>query len=178
MLDALLGIMSSGGLGAVVGLAGSLATKWLEYKTMDQKLNFEVKMADLRKQELEMEHKHALAVIDKEIDVARTEGEIARDVAEMEAFTESQRQAQVKYGGIVDKIRGLMRPLITVYLMIITTIITSSVWERLGGLTALPADTVMNLFEYLVHSAVFLTITAVTWWFGTRPSEWRKPKST
>jgi|SRR6056300_1576129 len=176
MLDAVLGIFSSGGMGAIVGLVGSIATKWLEYRTIGQKLKYEEKMALIRAKELQLEHTHAVAMADKALETAEVEGAIAADIAAMQAFTESQKVNQVLYGGWIDKIRGLVRPFITGYLLLITTWITILLWNTIGGLESMPQEELTDLFRHLVHAAVFLTITAVTWWFGTRPSEWRKPR--
>ena len=177
MLEALLGIMSSGGIGAIVGLIGSFATKYVEFKVLDKKLFYEKEAALIRVRELELEHAHALAVADKQLDIALVEGRIQQDVASMDAFKESQKAAMVMYGGWVDKWRGAMRPTITTYLLVITTVITFLIWTKVGGIEGLTKEQTVSLFVYLVESAVFLTITAVTWWFGTRPSEYIKGRT-
>lgn len=174
MLETLLGILTSGGAGAIVGLIGSLATKWLEFKTLDKKLQFETEMARIRTQELELEQAHAIALADKQMQIAEVEGRIAADVAAMGAFTESQKEARVQYGGWVDQVRGLMRPVITLFLLTVTTAFAGMLWHRVGGFNALDGYQLVDLFDYLVRSAVFLTITAVSWWFGSRPTEWSR----
>ena len=177
MLETILGVFTSGGMGAIVGLAGSIAVKWLEYKTLGQKLAFEKSMALIRMKEAEMEMTHALALADKQMEIAQVEGEIQKDVAEMAAFAESQKAGQQMYGGWVDKLRGAMRPSITIYLLIVTTALTAMLWNTLGGLETMPVDKLQDLFVYLVYSAVFLTLTATTWWFGSRPSQQVKLKN-
>lgn len=168
MFEAILGIFSSAGMGGIIGLAGGIASKWLEYKTIGQKLAFEKQMALIRTKELEMEMKQALALADKQMEIAQVEGEIQKDVAEMAAFTESQKAGQKVYGGWVDQVRGLMRPVITVYLLAISSFLTVLIWGTLGGLEAFPPEKLQDLFVYLVNASVFLTVTAVLWWFGSR----------
>ena len=174
MLEALLGILSSGGMGALVGLLGSVATKWLEYKTAGQRLVFEKEMAQIRTRELELEQQHALALADKQIDIARVEGEIQADVASMAAFVESQKEHAATYGGFVDQLRGVMRPLITSFLLGVSTWLMWSVWKRVDGLSSLSDTELLSLFHTLLDSVTFLTMTAVTWWFGSRWSQENK----
>lgn len=170
MLETLLGILASGGTGAIVGLIGSIAIKWLDLKVLKEKLTVEVKMAEIRTRELELEQSHALALADKEIDKAEVEGKITLDVAEMQAFAESQKAQAIRYGGVVDSIRGLMRPVITLFLLIASTWILYRVWQMVGGLQALDQDELLALFKSQIDAMTFLTMTAVTWWFGSRPS--------
>jgi len=170
MLETLLGILASGGTGAIIGLVGSIAVKWLDLKVLKEKLVVEVKMAEIRTRELELEQAHALALAAKEIDKAEVEGKIALDVAEMQAFTESQKAQAVRYGGFVDSVRGLMRPVITVFLLIASTWVLYRVWQMVGGLTALEEEDLLALFKGQIDAMTFLTMTAVTWWFGSRPS--------
>lgn len=176
MLETLLGILSSGGTGAIVGLVGSILTKWLELKTLREKLTVEVKMAEIRTRELELEQAHALALADKQIDIARVEGEIARDVAEMEAFTQSQKAQTAMYGGWVDKVRGLMRPVITLFLLVVSTWVLWQTWVLVGGLESMNRYDLIEMFQAQIDAMTFLTMTAVTWWFGSRWSQKNMPQ--
>ncbi|MBU6955983.1 hypothetical protein KP814_31850 [Hahella sp. HN01] len=74
----------------------------------------------------------------------------------------------------VDAIRGLMRPLITVYLLILATFVTLNISRHLGGVGALSPVDLMALYKEAIAKMLFLTTTAVTWWFGSRPSQLRK----
>ena len=177
MFETILSILSSGGIGAVVGLIGSFATKYVEFKVLDRKLRNEKELAEIRIRELELEQSHALALADKQIDIAQAEGAIQQDIAAMDAFKESQREVSIKYGTWIDNLRGAMRPIITIFLMIVSVYLTWKVWLIVDGLGGMERKDVFSLFKYLIESSVFLTITAVTWWFGTRPSEWVKGRT-
>ncbi len=174
MLEAVIGLLSSGGLGAIVGLVGAIFTKKIEAQAQRDKLEHERSMTELRVKELEVEHQHALDLAEKQIEIAEAEAQIQRDVAEMNAFTESQKAQSVRYGSWVDSVRGLMRPLITTTLMIAFIVLVFVVWTRVGGLNALTGEQINALFTELLRAVIFLTITSVTWWFGSRPTEWRK----
>lgn len=177
MLETILSIMSSGGIGAVVGLVGSFATKFVEYKVLARKLQYEKEMAEIRTKELQLEHEHAIALADKSIELAETEGNIAADVASFDAFKEAQKELTVKYGTWVDKLRGTIRPIITIFLLTTSTVLMYKVWIMIGGLESYDEKQLFALFDRLVDAAIFLTMTSVTWWFGTRPSEWIKNRN-
>lgn len=176
MLEILLGIFTSSGAGAITGLIGALATKFLEYKTLGRKLEYEAKMAEIRVREANDERAHELALADKEIERAQVEGEIQRDVAEMQAFTESQKTQAVKYGGWVDSVRAMVRPFVAFYLLIACTILTVILWRMVGGLEALPKEQVIGLFDHAIKSLFYLATTAVLWYYGARSSHWKELK--
>lgn len=172
MLEVIASIMGSTGLGAVVGLIGSAFTKYLELKTLKERLAFEKSMAEIRTKELELEQAHAILVAEKKLELTQAEGEIQREVAEIGAFLESQRADAVRYGGWVDQVRGLMRPVITIFLLTLVTVFMWRVWQKVGGLEALDQKTIIALFDHMIRSVIFLTVTAVAWWFGSRATDW------
>jgi hypothetical protein len=68
---------------------------------------------------------------------------------------------------LLDALRGSVRPLLTIYLCVLTTYI----YFQAKGLLSqedLNVDQAMKLTEYVVHSILYLTTTIVLWWFGTR----------
>lgn len=172
MLEIIASIMGSSGLGAVVGLIGSAYTKYLELKTLKERLSFEKAMAEIRTKELELEQAHAIVVAEKKLELVQAEGQIQRDVAEIGAFLESQRADAVRYGGWVDQVRGLMRPVITIFLLGVVTFFMVLLWQKTGGIDAMEKKKVIELFDYMIRSVIFLTVTAVAWWFGSRATDW------
>lgn len=71
--------------------------------------------------------------------------------------------------GMVDTIKGLARPVITIYLLGVSTWITVQAWTLLdsmgGAITPVQAT---NLVSKAIFVLLYLTVTAVTWWFGDR----------
>lgn len=71
--------------------------------------------------------------------------------------------------GFVDFLRGLIRPALTVYLVGATTWITLLAWKimQTSGLniTALQA---VGIFNDVISVVTYLTVSAVTFWFGDR----------
>jgi hypothetical protein len=167
----------SSGLGGIVGLVGSWLTKREERLSQEARFKHEVQMAEIRKEEARFEAEHELAMAEKQIERASVEGDIAITKEEVSAFKESLKEQTLKYGGWVDALRGLMRPVITVYLLIIASIIAFKLNNLTGGLETLADDQqtkMLSIYEEVINQVLFLTATAVTWWFGSRPSSVRR----
>jgi len=71
--------------------------------------------------------------------------------------------------GFVDFLRGIIRPVLTVYLCGVTTWVTWMAWEIMQAhgvaLTAVQATVIFNDVTSIV---TYLTVSCVTWWFGDR----------
>lgn len=71
--------------------------------------------------------------------------------------------------GIVDFIKGMIRPSLTLYLCGVTTWVTMLAWEVMQksgvGISATEA---LTLFKDTTSIVVYLTVSCVTWWFGDR----------
>lgn len=177
MIETIAALLTSGGTGGLIGLVGSWLTKREERKSLEIKFKHEVAMADIRRQEFELEADHELAMADKEMQRAELEGDIAVQGAELEAFTSSLDESKKSYGIIiVDAIRGLMRPVITVYLLVVATLCTLKIGSLVGGLESLDPEMLSATYQSVINQMLFLTATSVTWWFGSRPSSKRGDK--
>lgn len=71
--------------------------------------------------------------------------------------------------GLVDTLKGLARPCITAYLLAVSTWVTVQAWRVLDALSdpisAIQAETILLS---VVRTVLYLTVAAVTWWFGDR----------
>lgn len=172
MLTALLSILTSSGLGGILGVVGSWLTKREERENLKLKFQHDVKMAEIREREAKLEFDHELALADKEIERAETEGQIQQDILSAEAFKTSLQEQAKTYGiKFVDAIRGLMRPLITVYLLAIGTYLTVKIGMLVGGVEeAFQPEELITMYRDVIAQIMFLVTTAVTWWFGSRPA--------
>lgn len=157
----------SGGLTGLLGTVFSGLIMWKEN-------------ADKRKHELEMrrvdieERKTEAEITLKQ---TNAETEAARFVGELNAFQASQRADKATYSIkdpsnpwliAVDVVRGLIRPVLTIGLVIITTIITFDAIEAMGGYDQFLEVQGAQIVIDLVLALVYMTTTAVLWWFGTR----------
>jgi hypothetical protein len=171
MFTGLAAVLSSGGFGAVTGLFGGLAQKWMGLKQQKQEAELRIDLAKLSLQEAKLEQDHALAMADKQLEITQSEGEIAAEIADSELLGVSIVEASKDSGiGWVEGVKHLMRPVITVFLLIQVEFILWAVWGKVDGLNAMSADQQYELFSEIVAQMVFLTVTAVSWWFASRPS--------
>ena len=67
---------------------------------------------------------------------------------------------------LVDAFRGFMRPAITLYLLVITSSIAYYLHEIVTNAPVATAPE--QIYSQVIMSVLFLTETAVTWWFGSR----------
>jgi len=169
MIETILGIFTSGGFGAITGLVGSFMAKREERKVLELKYAYEKDMAEIDRLREEADRDHDLAMADKQVERAEAEGAIAMDVAEV-GLVDAAIQAQAKSSGnkTVDAVLRFVRPAITAYLLVVVTLIGFKLHELTGGLNNLPIAEVFDLYKHIVHQTVFLAVTAVAWWFGSR----------
>ena len=75
---------------------------------------------------------------------------------------------------LVDVARGMMRPGITMYLLIVESAICYYLYQLVIKFEVLTPEQALPLFISVIDTLSFLTATAVTWWFGSRPNQQRK----
>lgn len=171
----LVDLFATGGFGTIVGLLGSYMTKREERLSEEIKIRGQQELAQLRLKEQELEQSHELGMADKQMQRAEVEGALKIGEVEAGAFVASVAESSRNIGiTIVDAIRGLMRPIITIYLLAVATYLTYKLNQLVGGLAALPQDDAFELYTSVIGQIIFLTATAVTWWFGSRPTQ--KPR--
>lgn len=169
-IGSLVDVFSSGGLGAIVGAFGGIASKWQELKLKKLQLQEKLAMAKIRKDEVELEQSHELSMADKQMERAQNEGAIQADLKAGDAFIESIKDASKSTGiPIIDGIKGLMRPVITSFLLCTTIWLMWSIWDKVGGLDSLGETDLIDLFKTIVNQVVFLTVMAVSWYYAARP---------
>ncbi len=73
---------------------------------------------------------------------------------------------------VLDFIRGLVRPGLTIYLCAITTMMYLEAKVIMAGVGALiSAEQAITVHNIIVTTVLYLTTTCVLWWFGTRNSQ-------
>lgn len=170
-MEWLLELFASSGFGGIIGMIGSFMTRKIELAKMKEQNQFELKTRELDMQEASNERSHELSMADKQMQRAKVEGEMNEREIEAESFKETVKQAAISTGiKFVDAIKGLMRPAITVYLLINTTVLTFAVGSITGGLDNIPSNELADLYKTIILQVVALTALAVSWWFGSRPA--------
>lgn len=177
LIGTVLGGILSGG---ATGLLGVAFQRFADYKN---------KQLDLQQQEKQQNHELAMRDKDAAImaqewaartKVADIEAGAKVDAADAEAFAASYKLEPAMYSGsakptkaqawvlvLVDGLRGSVRPLLTVYLCVITTMTYLDARALLGS-TAYTTEQAFELTRLIVWTVLYLTTTCVLWWFGTR----------
>lgn len=169
MLDAILGVMTSSGLGAITGLIGGIWQKIEQRKLVKEENRHDEEMAQIDIQLQTMENEQAILMVDKQIEQAQAEGAIAVDIKDADAFVESIKAASKPTGNPwIDGIKTAVRPLLTAVLLYFSWDIYDQLRTIIGDLEGLDPKLTQELFIYVVHSIIFLTVTAVAWWFASR----------
>lgn len=160
-------------LGPVIGLLGSGITKWQEAKAEERKMSHELALrkadAELMAQEWAQRTK-----------VAEVEAAAKVEVADAQAFqTAIQAEAQRYSAGIkansaqawlmyvLDFTRGIVRPGLTLYLCMLSTLIYLKAREAMPYVGADPAAAA-KLVEDISVRVLVMTEAVVFFWFGTR----------
>lgn len=178
-------LLSSVLAGGATGILGVIAQRIADYKNKQLDLALEKQRGEL---ELAKRDKDA-AIMAQEwagrTRVAEVEAGAVVDAAEAQAFAASFQHDKATYSdgvldklrgwwgqllrfllGFVDVIRGIVRPGLTIYLCVITTMMYADAQRLVGaGLTAAQA---LDLVKMIVATVLYLTTTCVLWWFGTR----------
>lgn len=175
----LLGAIGSAAGGGVFGLLGTGIKHWFDHQAEQAKRQFELAMRKMDREEMQLEHELQMQTIEKqtERDIAiahqdrlSLEAQVAGEVeqAELAMRRESYANDKATYGGgFVDAIRGLMRPVLTLYFALLMALITYQLMQITGNqVGAANAD---YLLKQVINTCIFLATTSVTWWFGSRP---------
>lgn len=198
MLETIVGLFTSAAGGGLVGLIGTAIKQYQERKEREADRQHQLAMRDKDLAEMKEEANLKLRQTDKEIEgqkaVAQIEANAARDVANAATQRASYDHDQAKYatgswignvlrgfwGGLaafmmvfVDFARGMIRPTTTLYLLAIESYIAWLLYQLLqvfGNIGLLTPDQVFGLFREVVLSIVFLSSTALTWWYGASPN--------
>jgi hypothetical protein len=173
--------------GGATGLLGVVLQRFFDHQN---------KKLDLEKQRIDNAHEERLRDLDMQMldkewahkaEVAKIETEGASDVAASNAFAASFAMEPKRYSEgapvtpfgafilvMLDFIRGIVRPGLTIYLCILTTL----VWQQARVMVALEdltSDQAMEIMKLVIGTILYLTTTCVLWWFGTRNKQ-EQPK--
>lgn len=167
--------------GGATGILGVAIQRFFDLKN---------KTLDIRQESIRLDHELKLKRVDLEImdkevagrvRIAETEAEASKDVAESSAFAASFNEP-IRYSSestitknqgwvfiILDFIRGVVRPGLTVYLCVLSTLVyfqAASLLHEEG--VRMDIIQAMDLIKMVVGTILYLTTTCVLWWFGTR----------
>jgi len=174
--------------GGILGAAGGLVNRWMDFKTEKFKAEQAVKLKDKEQAhekdrwahdkamtELEIQHKTVIAEMDKEKETQLADLNALLKSFEYDKPTYTAPGAAEKFGGwfvFVDVWRGIIRPAATTYFSFVYTgfaaYLTYQLFTRYPQLVT--GKWVEDNFGDVTRALTFLTITSVTWWFAARSS--------
>jgi len=175
-------------LGVLSGLLGPIVTSISNYLSQKLKNAHDEKMAELNMQMMKLE-----AEMQIKVQESKVAGEV--EMAEIAALKESYKEANTtlfdrsymeilsrnKYFSwvnhiiafmfaIVDFLKQLARPIITYYLLAVSSYLTLLCYrfiEASGG-SGLKLAAAEKIFADSVNVLLYLTVTVVVWWFADR----------
>lgn len=107
-------------------------------------------------------------------DEAAARSYIASIDADRATYLDPKVQSRSKFARammtIVDSVRGLIRPLLTVYLVVLVTFMYNWASNLAGTEHGINAADAGALVKTIVNTLLYLVTTVVVWWFGVRPS--------
>ncbi len=153
----ILDFLTGGGIGAIAGAIGGIASKAYDLKMKDKEFEFRkldqahellLRDADMRMAAQEAAARFELGKVDADSRVA------VADLSTMAASFESDRATYggARLGWLVDFVRGVTRPLITYAAM---------GYGIYAGVT----------HPELAPQVLFISATAISWWFAARPGK-------
>lgn len=189
ILESIATALAGGGLGGITGLVGVALQQWGESK----KRAHDVEMAKLQNDQVLALKK---SDDDQQIKLAQLTADAQKALADINADVRAQElsssdlQAAFSHDratyssdearshnpvvivlmGIVDFLRGIIRPGITVYGMVLLTIMV--MWIRdmhMRSQLPLSSADLRELVMQIIGTATYVTATAVAFWFGGRP---------
>ena len=174
----LLAIVSGGATGILGVIFQRLFDHWKNKQELDKMREQHAHERSMREVDVQLLKLEG----EQRVKVATVEGETAREVADAQAFAasfanEPKRYSEgVKVGKIgafllvlADAVRGIVRPGLTIYLAWISTAIYMKSVETLARLApGANIQQLLKLHEQIVLTLLYLFVTCVLWWFGTR----------
>lgn len=187
-------------LGGITGLIGSVATAVTNYKIQKLKNEHDRARWDFEKEMVKAETEAMIEEAKMNIKITEAQTEAAVELADTEAYVRniekgnvdkfSDKYVNALFGvqgklryvaipvgilvsflfGIVDFLKALMRPGLTMYLVGCSTWITIMAWDILekAGIDQLTAAQATGIFNDVTTTIIYLTVSCVTWWFGDR----------
>ncbi len=177
MFEAVGDVLSSALSGGVTGLLGAGLSAWVRSGEQKRTQTHELAMREADRAEMELEYNLRAAEAEQKADAATaiaTQQAVAEmDRAEVDLRKASYRHDRATYGPglfgrIVDGIRGVVRPFVTAYVLMLVTYIAWVLVKVMGGVEGLPMEEVVRLFARVVDSILYLANVVIIWWFGER----------
>jgi len=174
--------------GGITGLFGASITHYFDYlnKKLDvqsqdskQKNEITLREMDSHIMQLEWQARNEIAVTesDSRVEVADSEAFKAALTSEPKLYSNPSKYSRLQNTIMVfvDSIRGLIRPVLTVYLCGVTTAVYMQAGQIIKA-QPLSVDQSVEVYTQISSTILYLTTTCVLFWFGSRTKEKSKSK--
>ena len=164
MLEIILALFSSSGVGSIVGLIGGLANRWADYKFKEQDREHELRTMDKDLEFMKTEY-------EQRVKVTSIEADAAVETAGYEAMAESYNYARpTNEDGIIDSISKVIRPLLTLCFFFFSVYIFYTINSMIQAVGLEPSiDQVFVMWKSSIEWILFQAGVAIGWWFAMRP---------
>lgn len=175
--------LSSAAFGGITGLVGGLVNRVADYFTTKELHKHEQTMLDKNTEYLRIE-------TERDVQVAREESNRVREQSDAQLMEASFKADQATYFSptlasglpdwiqgvaaflmaLVDFVRGMTRPGLTLYLCILTTLMYLQMIDLLRALdqSAFDPALAVDIVQKIVAGVIYLATMAVGWWFASR----------
>ncbi len=180
MLEIILGILGSGTMGSVIGLAGGYMNRRLDIeveriKVADKQAErtHELKQMESERTTMQAEYGMRLQVADKENEGKAIDAEKEVEVAGYGAMEKSYSFAvPTSADGWVDRFSKIIRPVLTLLAVFFTAYIFNEVNQLMAKLYVSPSpDQVYKIWVSIIEWAMFQSGVIIGWWFAMRPGK-------
>ncbi|GEA06237.1 hypothetical protein KUL42_09980 [Alteromonas sp. KUL42] len=169
--DALMAVVGGG----ATGILGSAVQSYFQFKT---------KVLENEQENIRLAHDAKMVTIeaDANLRIAQQEAAAQADnnafIMQTASYEHDKRNYMPENGaptwivaalGIVDVIRGLVRPSLTIYVAVATTIILVEANGLIESVNGIGADVRLNAAMEIWRMVAYIATTIFFWWFGQRP---------
>lgn len=174
-------------VGVITGLVGNALTSWTNLRTQKLKNEHDLAMVKAESEAMRLEAEANIKVTETQVQgelMQLEEMNYGKNLELANKSTVSNKLVEKLFDnkwttwlgsilvfllGIVDFLKGLMRPGLTLYLVGLTSWITWYASEILSTKQELmDVLTAAALFDKVTDIVIYLTVSVVTWWFADR----------
>lgn len=182
MLTILATLISGVLSGGATGLLGVILQRYFDLKGRDKdivllRLQHEqsLALASIENARLERRAEADEFAADRAADAAEADAEAKSMVASYEhdearyldKSAQKNKWAIIAFT-VVDAVRGLIRPVLTTYLVVLVTFLF--LWaKKLAGDTAITQEHAITIISQIIATILYLCTACTLWWFGSRP---------
>lgn len=173
MLELILGILGSGTIGSIIGVAGGLLNRKVDLQAKQLDIADRANSRAHELQVMDKEREYMLAEAGKKVEVASIEADAKIEEAGYAAMGASYGfAAPTPADGLVYKVSAAVRPVLTVVLVAFSGYVFYQVNTALKTLGVAPsADELIAVWKLCIEWTLFQTGVCVGWWFAMRPGK-------